>query len=828
MKRVLPVFLTLLCLFLFANPLFAQTPVATADDTEADDDAAVGRVIRVSFVEGDVSFQRAGTSEWAAVVENLPLFAGDQVYAGGGARVELQIGRGSYIRLSENTALTVTDLRDDTVQFEIPAGMAFVRVEQLATAFQRFEVDTPNAALLLQQDGLYRINVRGDNDSEVIVRRGAAEVSTEDSNFKVREGRRLLIDTSANGRLEVAYDTTQDDWDVWSTTRDATINGQYTSAPDYVTQYETTYVDFYGASDLSNYGSWYDDPSYGHCWRPRGVGYGWAPYRQGQWVWTPRAGWVWISNEPWGWAPYHYGRWVLSPAYGWIWVPGFNRTTNRYDNYRWRAYYRWRPALVGFFDAPSPRGHYVGWYPLAPGQHWRRPDWQPNQGDHSHLQAPTARDNWQRPGRSTFTVPPHDGRGVTLLPVEGFNRSDRTKLRPVAPDQDLSNWIKRGARPGLPEIKPTPVAIAPVTRDERRNRIAIPSNEIIHRPVVTRNRPTDSEATANPPRERRLITPRAPVMSNDEPVRREKGQRGNDQRATPPVVGRPADAQNGSPSNPKRDRQQSDETKPHILPADRAVDDSNRSERKARRGNDEAAQPAGNQPGNDAAGERHKRPAVTPTQQDPAAGSNDAPVRERKQRDEDQIRQREAERARQQQEERQRRADEDRARQRDEEQNRQREQERMHQRDEERQRQAEQERAKQQDEDRARRREEEQNRQRDEERQRQHEAERQQRQNEERSRQEERQRQQETDRARQQEEQQRRNDEDRKRNEEQNRQRDEERKRSEENNRHKPPQQSFAAPHQTESPKQRSDAPSETRQQQKQERRAEQEQRRKS
>src|SRR5207302_11305326 len=136
----------------------------------------------------------------------------------------------------------IPDLRDAAVQFEVPAGMVFVRVEQLAAACQRFEIDTPNAALLLQQDGLYRINVRGDDDSEMIVRRGAAEVSTDEGSFKVREGRRLLIDTSASGWLEVAYDTTEDDWDLWSTTRDATINSQYiNAAPDYVTQYETTY-----------------------------------------------------------------------------------------------------------------------------------------------------------------------------------------------------------------------------------------------------------------------------------------------------------------------------------------------------------------------------------------------------------------------------------------------------------------------------------------------------------------------------------------------------------------------------------------------------------
>ena len=75
-----------------------------------DDSAPVARVARLSFVEGDVSFLRAGVTEWAPAVENLPLLAGDQIYAGPGARAEVQLGRGNYIRLSESTELTITEL----------------------------------------------------------------------------------------------------------------------------------------------------------------------------------------------------------------------------------------------------------------------------------------------------------------------------------------------------------------------------------------------------------------------------------------------------------------------------------------------------------------------------------------------------------------------------------------------------------------------------------------------------------------------------------------------------------------------------------------------
>ena len=655
MKRALPVLLTLLLLVLFGVPVLAQAPDDSAAEPSdmREDEGVADRVVRVSFVEGDVSFQRGGAGEWAEAIDNLPLFAGDQIYAGAGGRVELQLGRGSYIRLSEKTVLTVTSLTDEGAQFELTEGIAFVRVENLVTAFKRFELDTPNAALLLQEDGLYRVNVRGDDDSEVIVRRGAADVSTLDGNFKVREGRRLLIDSSADGRLEVAYDTSKDDWDQWSASRDSTIDGLYlNSAPGDIIQYETTYSDFYGASDLSYYGSWYSDPSYGYCWRPR-VAYGWAPYRQGQWVWTPRAGWTWISSEPWGWAPYHYGRWVFGSG-GWAWIPGYGRGYSGpyYANRgAWRPYYRWRPALVSFIDIPSPRGHYVGWYPLRPGDRWHRPDWRGRDGDHSHLQFPTAGDRWRRPGQTGFPRPPHDGNGVTILPVDGFTRADRSRIRPIAPDKDLNGWIGHGARPGLPDIKPAPIAIAPLPRDDRRTRIAIPTEDLIRRSVVTRNRPIDSQLTAGPPRERRLIAPRSPAttptMSEDWQVRREKNTHVDEQRSKEPVNGNPASGDNGGASTGKPNR--SVHSDPRILPADR-VTDGNSGEHKAKRGNDTApavgSMPAGpgKAQGDDSSNQRHKRTA------DPQGTAKDTAGRdgtgERQRRNADEKRERSSERPR--------------------------------------------------------------------------------------------------------------------------------------------------------------------------------------
>ena len=160
MKFSLPVILTLGLLAASALPQAAAQSIENANhETVAEDvdDAPVQRVARVTFVDGDVSFLRAGVDEWADAVQNLPLLEGDQLYVGQGGRAELQLGNGNYVRLSEKTALTIADLTDSVAQFEITEGAATIRLERFGSAFTRFEVDTPNAALVFEKDGIYRV-----------------------------------------------------------------------------------------------------------------------------------------------------------------------------------------------------------------------------------------------------------------------------------------------------------------------------------------------------------------------------------------------------------------------------------------------------------------------------------------------------------------------------------------------------------------------------------------------------------------------------------------------------------------------------------------------
>ena len=96
---------------------------------------------------------------------------------------------------------------------------------------------------------------------------------------------------------------------------------------------------------LAPYGRWVAAGSYGRCWAPARVAVGWAPYVDGEWVWTDY-GWTWISSDPWGDVVYHYGTWVWVDPYGWVWVPGTI----------------WAPAWVTWAYTED----YVGWAPVPP------------------------------------------------------------------------------------------------------------------------------------------------------------------------------------------------------------------------------------------------------------------------------------------------------------------------------------------------------------------------------------------------------------------------------------------------------------------------------
>jgi hypothetical protein len=315
------------------------------------------RVARLGYTAGAVSFSPAGESDWSQAAVNRPLTTGDRLWAVAGARAEIQVG-GAMIRMNADTGVSVLNLDDRIAQLQLIQGTLNVRVRRLEPN-QVFEVDTPNLAFTLRKPGEYRISVDPDgNATDIFVRKGQGEVYGDGASYVV-DSRQPYRFTGTDLREYQLIDAPRpDEFDRWASERDRQYDNSATAryvSPDVV-----------GYQDLDANGSWRADATYGNVWTPHRVAAGWAPYRDGHWVWVDPWGWTWVDDAPWGFAVSHYGRWMNLRG-TWGWVPGPVRT---------RAYYA--PALVAFvggnnFQLTISSGNVggVAWFPLAPREVYR-------------------------------------------------------------------------------------------------------------------------------------------------------------------------------------------------------------------------------------------------------------------------------------------------------------------------------------------------------------------------------------------------------------------------------------------------------------------------
>ena len=334
-------------LILLAGFLFAFSSPALADDDPP------GRVARLNYIQGSISFQPGGETDWVQANPNRPLTTGDNLWADRDSRGELHIGSTS-IRIASETGITFLNLDDRTVQIQLAQGSMEVNVRRLDGG-DAFEIDTPNLAFTLQRPGEYRVDVDPDgNATAITVRSGEGEATGGGSEYHMDSGDRVTF----SGTDTLTYDGGQagdlDEFDNWCRSRDD--REERSQSARYVSR------DVIGYDDLDDYGDWRNVPDYGNVWFPNRVAAGWAPYRFGHWAWVAPWGWTWIEDEPWGFAPFHYGRWAEVGG-DWCWVPGPRVVRPVYA-----------PALVVFvggsrFSASlsfGGGGGGVAWFPLGP------------------------------------------------------------------------------------------------------------------------------------------------------------------------------------------------------------------------------------------------------------------------------------------------------------------------------------------------------------------------------------------------------------------------------------------------------------------------------
>ncbi len=296
---------------------------------------------RIGYLAGDVQMQTSDLQEWIPASINTPVREGDRIWVPEAGRAEIQILGGAFIRLDSFTAFDALALGEQSGQFFLNEGHAFVH--NRGQGVKVIQIDTPISSVGCHDASAVMIDVAQGGETAVSVLMGNAYAETVNGKVKVPQGSTLIIREDLSAEFHPM--TAGGEWENWNRERDRML----ASGGDSLRYLPGELSDY--APDLDANGRWFNTPDYGYVWTPNvSTSDDWAPYRNGRWAMMGGA-YIWISYEPWGWAPHHYGRWAFLTGRGWCWVPPRHGTA------------RWAPGYVGWAHTPT----YVSWVPLAPG-----------------------------------------------------------------------------------------------------------------------------------------------------------------------------------------------------------------------------------------------------------------------------------------------------------------------------------------------------------------------------------------------------------------------------------------------------------------------------
>ena len=227
--------------------------VAAQDQYQQQDDPP-SRVARIGYMEGSVSFQPAGETEWVQAVPNRPMTTGDKIWADKDSRAELQLGS-AVIRLSANTGFSFLNLDDHTAQIQLTSGTINIRVRRLDQN-DIFEIDTPNLAFTVSQPGVYRLDASEDGSNTAVSDSlpGEGDATGNGQTYTIHQGQLATFNGTDSLNADVGEQIQgTDQFDTWAYERDRRYDNsrsaQYLS-PDLV-----------GYEDLDDNGDWRNEPT---------------------------------------------------------------------------------------------------------------------------------------------------------------------------------------------------------------------------------------------------------------------------------------------------------------------------------------------------------------------------------------------------------------------------------------------------------------------------------------------------------------------------------------------------------------------------------------
>src|SRR5579863_3804519 len=249
--------------------LLAVVIVLLAQPAKAQDYSNI-RIVRLSFVEGDVQYQRPG-QDWEDARLNLPIEEGFAIRtAHGYAEVEFEDSLALHLGTNAEVEFTGLALRNGgrVTKLTVPQGTAIISAKLKRE--DMVSVAAPNLNLHLPHNGRFRLDI-SPTDSWVKVFHGKVEVdSLNGATSLVSAGHTLHLNAQGTGSPEIAGNLPQDDFDKWVSHREDAVDAARSETSSVLGA--GSYTE--GFADLYNYGVWSDIPGYGAGWMPYGVGMG--------------------------------------------------------------------------------------------------------------------------------------------------------------------------------------------------------------------------------------------------------------------------------------------------------------------------------------------------------------------------------------------------------------------------------------------------------------------------------------------------------------------------------------------------------------------------
>jgi hypothetical protein len=176
----------------------------------------------INAVTGRAKVHLKGGADWQQLNVTDDLEAGDIVRTEMGARVEMLLNPGSYLRLGENSEFELVNNSLDNLELKLLRGTAIVEATGADDSELLINISTPHTKLAIVRHGLYRLNVVPEDATELIVRKG--RVMLNDSQ-KVKGGNKVIFSATTHSVAKLKGDEKKDrdETDLWSKERAQTL-----------------------------------------------------------------------------------------------------------------------------------------------------------------------------------------------------------------------------------------------------------------------------------------------------------------------------------------------------------------------------------------------------------------------------------------------------------------------------------------------------------------------------------------------------------------------------------------------------------------------------